>query len=229
MLDCASVQAALSARLDGEEPGLDDDLIDAHLSGCSECQAFLDRAASLNRQLTFATAKPEAGLVAPDLSEQILAGIDPVYTPRRTLAVSQAIIARIALILLGVLFIAWALRSVILASTPTAYGDLDPNFQLLLINTAAIRMAFGFALFFAAWKPRLAGGMLPIFAAVTMFSLGFGIRDVLLGQSTAANVWGWLLHIITTAVLAWAWCSSLGFFTLSRSVRSLGAAPLAER
>ena len=46
MIDCARVQAALSARLDGEDKGVPDDVVDAHLSGCVECQAFFEQAAA---------------------------------------------------------------------------------------------------------------------------------------------------------------------------------------
>lgn len=222
MLDCAEVQAALSARLDGEDAGIDDDLIDAHVSGCADCQAYFDCAAALNRRLTIGAATA-AG--APDLTDQILAGISPSEAPRR-LSASPAVLGRLLLVPLGMAFVLWAFQQVVVASTPLPFGEPDPQRTALLIDSAAIRMAFGFALVFAAWKPRLAGGMLPIFAAVTMFSLGFGIRDVLVGEILMSSIWGWLLHILATVALAWVWLSSLGFIHVQRTVQSLGAGPV---
>jgi len=86
MIDCARVQAALSARLDGEDTGVPDDVVDAHLSGCVECQAFFEQAARLNRQLRL-TEVP-VGDAVPDLSEMILAGVEPV---RRRRAASRVL------------------------------------------------------------------------------------------------------------------------------------------
>ena len=52
MLTHEQVQAAISAQLDGEAPQLSPDVIEAHVSGCSECAAFRDKAAALSRSLS---------------------------------------------------------------------------------------------------------------------------------------------------------------------------------
>ena len=41
-MECNEVRHALSARIDGEQPraSWDDDVIDAHLAECSECQKW---------------------------------------------------------------------------------------------------------------------------------------------------------------------------------------------
>ncbi|AKK02687.1 zf-HC2 domain-containing protein [Corynebacterium epidermidicanis] len=224
MLSCDQVRAALSARLDGEPSGLDDALADAHLSGCAECQAWFDQAAHLNRQLAFSSADT-SDLVAPDLSANILANLGTEATSRKFVP-EQLVLARVLLVVMGMVFLGWGVRHVVTAATPVPFAD--PAYIALLIDVAAIRMAFGYALFFAAWKPRLAGGMLPIFATVTMFSLGFGMREVFGGSVQPAQVWGWILHIVSVLVLLWAWFATLGFGRVGRSVRSLGARPVPE-
>ncbi len=52
------VRAALSARLDGEPApaGLDDDVVDAHLDACSDCQEWFAAASDLNRRLRMSVA-----------------------------------------------------------------------------------------------------------------------------------------------------------------------------
>ena len=44
---CGTIREALSARLDGEDPGLPDDDIDAHLGGCESCRAWALAAGAL--------------------------------------------------------------------------------------------------------------------------------------------------------------------------------------
>jgi predicted anti-sigma-YlaC factor YlaD len=46
---CGTIREALSARLDGENPGLPDDDIDAHLGGCESCRAWALAAGALAR------------------------------------------------------------------------------------------------------------------------------------------------------------------------------------
>lgn len=53
VVDCSAIQAALSAKLDGEPTGLDDAVIEAHLANCEECRNYYNRAAELNRMLNF--------------------------------------------------------------------------------------------------------------------------------------------------------------------------------
>src|SRR5437762_8193478 len=67
---CEDVQAALSARLDGEEPGLEDALVEAHVAGCVTCATWLAGA----QKLTVPVAEP-TDLMAepPDLTERIKA------------------------------------------------------------------------------------------------------------------------------------------------------------
>ena len=55
-MDCQDVRAALSARLDGEPSGADDDVVDAHLDACDECRAWFEKAVALNRSLLMGPA-----------------------------------------------------------------------------------------------------------------------------------------------------------------------------
>ena len=51
-MECEEIRAALSARLDGEQASIADEVIDAHLGACEECRAWYERAVRLNRALT---------------------------------------------------------------------------------------------------------------------------------------------------------------------------------
>lgn len=230
MISCNRVQAALSARLDGEpypDPELDDDVIDAHVSGCAQCQAFMDNAAALNRQLQLADAAA-AQQPAPDLSAAILSGIEPEF---RRVAASRAwnlALSRVLLVVVGLLFAAWGVRMLIdgaLAGGPSILAGEGPDHaqQVLLADAAAMRIALAFGLFFAAWRPRATGPLVPVYGAYFMFSCGFFSRDVIVGTATAGQGWSLVLLLSATLVLLWSYMAGFGLAAFSRAWRALRA------
>ena len=48
-MTCMQTRHAISARLDGEDPGLDDAAVYSHLAGCAGCRAFAHDAESFHR------------------------------------------------------------------------------------------------------------------------------------------------------------------------------------
>src|SRR3954464_5366047 len=69
-MTCMQIHQAISARLDGEDPGLDESTVYAHLAGCADCRAFSHRAESLHRSVRLAPAP-----AIPDLAPGILSAI----------------------------------------------------------------------------------------------------------------------------------------------------------
>lgn len=63
-------RAALSAMLDGEEPGLPVAEVAAHLTHCPACSEWLDEAAALNRGLR------TLPVIQPDLGERLVNQVD---------------------------------------------------------------------------------------------------------------------------------------------------------
>ena len=49
-MECDSIRVALSAALDGEDPGVPADVVRAHLDGCADCRAWQERQHALTRQ-----------------------------------------------------------------------------------------------------------------------------------------------------------------------------------
>src|SRR4029450_2394161 len=47
LMQCSTYRAAISARLDGEDIGLPAEVLDAHLAGCGDCQAWAAAADAL--------------------------------------------------------------------------------------------------------------------------------------------------------------------------------------
>ncbi|KQB85996.1 zf-HC2 domain-containing protein [Corynebacterium lowii] len=208
------IQAELSARLDGEAGHLDDDVVEAHLDQCAQCQEFYRRAARLQPMLAAPGQAP-----GEDLTRAILTEVEPEWRRRSGSRMASLVIARIALVALALLHIVWAVR--LLADTgglleTTGDGQVlsptaDPALAHLLVQAAAVRLALAAALLLGAWLPRLLLGLLPFMGAWAMFSLGFGMRDFLLGETTRQQVLELLALVLTVAVAAWAWVGSGGW------------------
>jgi predicted anti-sigma-YlaC factor YlaD len=77
---CDRIHAALSARIDGEDPGLPDGELNAHLAVCADCRGWQQRAhvvtrrtrlggAFLDRDLTPAVL---AALTGPDIDARVV-------------------------------------------------------------------------------------------------------------------------------------------------------------
>ena len=135
-MNCDEVRAALSARLDGEPSGVDDDVVDAHVDACADCRAWFDRAVALNRSLLMGPAHepgdarddgspppgsapaagPEPLRAAHDvpehpdleaLSERILSTVEPERRRRARFWMTMSVGGRVVLIILGVLYVIW--------------------------------------------------------------------------------------------------------------------------
>lgn len=220
MLEHQEVQAALSARLDGERSGYPDDVIDAHLANCEECQAFYRQAVALSQTLQPA-ARDLAEDEAPDLSEVILADVEPEWRRRASARALGLALTRVLLVLLGLVFMVWSIS--VLGSTPS--NAIDENYSALLGEAAAFRIAIGFGLFFAAWQPRLVVGMLPIVGTTFTFSAGFTARDIILGTAGGGQLGFLFLLFVTLGVLVWSWLNNYGADAFRRTWESLSAKP----
>lgn len=235
MLDHDQIQAALSARLDGEPAGIPDDVVDAHVAGCAECRAFWERALTLNQTLDLAGMQNNRReeLEAPDLSEVILAGVEPEWRRRAGTRLLGLSLSRVLLVLLGVVWVGWSVRFLGDAGGLTTLGpdgrtltpDSDPRSARLLVEGAAFRLALAFGVLTAAWKPKLVSGMLPIVGALWTFLLGFTVRDIIIGVAGTGQIFSLALLLVTLLTMGWAWLTDQGHLRLRSAWRELAARP----
>ncbi|WJY67637.1 zf-HC2 domain-containing protein [Corynebacterium auris] len=207
MVSHEEVQAALSARLDGESTGVDDAVIDAHLAQCEECRAFWERLVALSKNLRF--AEVGGGMAPPpDLSEAILAGVESEwrrFSRRRFLLLS---LCRVALVVVALVWAVWAVTLVAAGASP---------------DDAAVRFGVALALGFAAWKPTQIPGILLIVGTMFTFTLGFAVRDLIL-DSPRGTLGPLALQLVSFVVLVLAWATDRGA-DLRCAWRLLGADP----
>jgi predicted anti-sigma-YlaC factor YlaD len=146
---CETCYTAMSARLDGEDPGVSDEAIEAHLAQCANCRHRLLAATRVTRRVRVAPAEP-----VPDLSAAIMAGF-----PADAGAVSGR--SRVGL-----------LRA---ALAVVAASQLAGAVLLVLLDQAHVRhevaawnLALGLSLAAVAWQVRRAAGLLPLLAGLVV-------------------------------------------------------------
>jgi predicted anti-sigma-YlaC factor YlaD len=168
-MDCDRCRAAISASLDGEDPGLPEEVVRAHVDGCADCRRFASGAEALHRTARVAPATP-----VPDLTDAILRSIgdEPVVVERD----DRTDFLRLALAIVAVIQLTMAIPALVLgddAGLPTHVARHLGSFAL----------ALGVGLLFVAWKPERAAGLLPVVAAVVICLVGSSVLDIVQGRA----------------------------------------------
>lgn len=242
-MECEEIRAAVSARLDGESSPIPDEVIDAHLSACGECRAWYESAVRLNRALTLGPAEGMPEISTEDLSERILVSIEPERRRRERAWRLMAGTARGVLIALGVCWAVWGLESLmdaagliglesaapsegVLADGSTATVDPMELGARLTIELAAIRLALAVGLVWSAWRPKAAMGMAPVYGAVAAFSIGFGIRDILIGAQGLQSIAGLVLMAVSAITLLVVWLGGYTPTAIAQAWRAASSLPV---
>jgi predicted anti-sigma-YlaC factor YlaD len=183
---CNTARTAISARLDGEDTGVDPTDLAAHLERCAACRAFARDAAAMHRDVRLARAP-----AVPDLTAPILASLRsddrPYPSHERALRLTLALVAAVMIVA--------ALPALVLgddAGLPVHTARHIGSFDLAL--------AVGFL--FAAWRPSRVAGLLPVVTALVACLIGTSLLDVLDGRTGALDE---VQHAVEVVGLAAAW------------------------
>jgi predicted anti-sigma-YlaC factor YlaD len=145
---CERWREAISADLDGEDPGIDRRLVDAHLARCPACQAFAAAAGATRGEHRVAPASD-----VPDLSPRI-----------RKLAALADRAGRWSIV--RVLLTVVALLIVVLSVPALVLGDEQDTATHAARHLGAFTAAYGVALLVVAVRPARARTMLPVAAVL---------------------------------------------------------------
>jgi predicted anti-sigma-YlaC factor YlaD len=77
-MECDSAREAISAQIDGEDPGVPAEALEAHIAGCAECLSWQQRARSATRR-----ARLGGLFLDHDLTARVLAVAPPPPARRR--------------------------------------------------------------------------------------------------------------------------------------------------
>ena len=147
-MECTRWREAVSARLDGEDPGIDPALVDAHLARCAGCRAFASAAADAHRAQRVGVAP-----AVPDLSRRV----------RKAVALadraSRWSVVRALLVVVAVQIIGFSLPALI-------FGDEHETATHAARHLGAFTAAYGVGLLVVAVRPARARTMLPVAAVL---------------------------------------------------------------
>ncbi len=147
-MSCDHWQAAISARIDGEDMGVEPRLLDAHLARCASCRAFDAALTGSMRSARLEQAGP-----MPDMSGQI---------SRLAAAADRAAALSIPRVLLGVV----AIEVLLLALKALVLGSSDDTFAHATRHLGAFSFAYGVGLLVVVVRPARARAMLPVAAVL---------------------------------------------------------------
>ncbi len=186
---CDLVQAALSARLDGEAETQPSYEIDAHLDGCAACRDWLTRAEQLTRIVRVQSVE------VPDLTAAILAAArreNVVPSSRRPTAQRWAGL-RWSLGLLAVVQLFVAVPDLLGAVGHDAHAGRE---------VAAFDIALSVGLLIAAWYPEYARFFAPVVMTLVLCFVMISALDVTQGVVTASRV---AVHAIAVVQAGLLW------------------------
>ncbi len=199
---CEDCRDAISARMDGEDPGLAADAVERHLAGCAACRAFADRAAHVTRLARIRPAEDH-----PDVLPGLLAALDAGEsraTPRRSWRAVARDAVRGALALLGVGQLALALGGIVAAMGAEGGPDRlgGASMAHLSHESAAWNLALGVAFIWAAsGATRRAGGLVPVIGAFVALLVALSALDLLAGHVEAGRLAGHVPVIVGLVLL----------------------------
>jgi predicted anti-sigma-YlaC factor YlaD len=180
---CEPFRDALSARLDGEEPGMAPARLEEHLAGCPACRAWQEAAAEVTRR---ARLVPAAAV--PDVTAAVLAAL-PATRPARRPAVE--VLLRAALLVVGAGQLAVALPALTRGTEAAMAGS--PH---LTHETAAWNLGLAVCFLAVAARPRLAAGSLPFLLPFTAVLAWVTVADLAAGHVHAERAG---LHLLLAA------------------------------
>jgi predicted anti-sigma-YlaC factor YlaD len=185
-MECDRAREAISARIDGEDPGVPDGALEAHLADCEACRSWQQRAHVMTRR-----ARLGGPFLDRDLTGQVLAAIPPAPARRRLKLAVRAALLAVALGQLAITVPLLILGHDHDAGTHAAHelGSFDLALAIAFA-VGAIRPALSAGL---AWPCGIAAGGL----------VGTAIVDLIGGQTLGADEAQHLIAAAGAVLLLW--------------------------
>ena len=190
---CARYRTALSARLDGEDPGVPASRLDAHVATCDACQGWVRAAGALRATLGEATdAVPaRAAVPRPDVMATLMTG-------------GPAPVGRTGLLTLGewrvVLAVIGALQLVLAWPTEMWHQGHASAHVVHELTTWDVGLAIGYLML--AWMPSRAWGALPVLAVLVTALTGTSLFPLATGHAVPGRE---VVHVLERAGLGCLW------------------------
>jgi predicted anti-sigma-YlaC factor YlaD len=199
-MDCDRAREAISARIDGEDPGVPGDVIEAHLETCAACRGWQQRAHALTRR-----ARLGGPFLDHDLTPRVLAAIPQERAGRgargargaRPRAAGRGGMARRA----GLAAVAVAQLAITVPLLILGHDHDAGVHAAHELGSFDLALAIAFAV--GAVRPALSAGLAwPCGIAVAGLA-GTAIVDLFAGQTFGADEAQHLIAVAGAALLCW--------------------------
>lgn len=184
---CSDIREALSARLDGEDPGLAAGTLDAHLGTCAGCRDWSEAAGALGQVVRRASAHHVA--LDPALLAALTASGDERRPVRSTAGRWRVVLALVAL---GQVAVSWS-------GSVVRHGHAAAH---LSHELASWDLGLAVGLLVAAAVPARAWGMLPLAAVLVACTVAASLVDLAAGHAVLGRE---VVHALGVAGLAALW------------------------
>jgi len=182
---CDRFREAISARIDGEDPGLPDGTLDAHLGACAGCRAWQEHAHAVTRR-----ARLGGPFLDHDLTSRVLAATPAAATGRGRRFAQRAALAAMAAAQLAI-------------SVPLLLGhDHDAGLHAAHeLGSFDLSLAIAFAV--GAIRPALSAGLAWTCAVAAAGLTGTAVIDLIGGQALGADEAQHLVAVAGALLLIW--------------------------
>ena len=167
-MDCENIQAALSARADGEDPGMPDTVVAWHVRACPRCSLFAELVAGAD----IAVPTAAGGI---DVSKRIVAMAGNIDRSGVWWGLQAA------LFLIAVAELVLAIPD-LLGHPSGVVGDIH-----LARHLGAFQSAYAVGLIVVALRPAKARAYVPVTAALAAAMIGSTIADIVQGAAPAIS------------------------------------------
>lgn len=179
---CEQVREAISARLDGEAEPLSLAVVDGHLAECGDCRVWTLDVERLQRAARVS--------VAPVMSDETARFVAAVQADTADRARSSRRLLPMRLGLLAV-----AAGQLVMAAPALLLGHDSWAPEHVAHELGAFSVAFALGLVWAAFRPRLANGMVPIVGIVAGLLVVTAWFDATANNTSITGEWPHLLEV----------------------------------
>jgi len=183
---CDRAREAISAQIDGEDTGVPEGALAAHLAGCAACQDWQRRAYTMTRR-----ARLGGPFLDHDLTDRVLAAVPPAPARRR---LRVALRVALAVVALGQLAITVPL--LVLGHDPEAGAHAAHE-----LGSFDLALAIAFAI--GALRPALSAGLAWPSGMAAVGLVGTALADMIGGQTIGADEAQHLIAAAGALLLLW--------------------------
>jgi len=197
-ISCEDAVVALSALADGEDPGVPQAVVDAHVDECAACRRFQSQLDQV--VVPFSPAPPVTAVPEPEQAQQFVERVVAEAGTVDRSGVWWLLRALLAAVAIGYLLIA----------VPEMLFSTDVHHGHIAHHLGIFSTAYAVTLLFVAVRPSRARALVPFTVVMAVGMAAFAVSDVMNGEAVALSEMSHLLEL-AGLVLVWLLATRRGW------------------